>query len=391
MGLLEGVVVIEMAQVITGPMAGLLLADLGADVIKVESPTHGDSFRRWDGGTGTSISSSFAAYNRGKRSCAVDTQTEAGKSAYRRLVERADVVIENYRPGVMDRAGIGWASLCERNPRLVYCAISGMGSTGPRRDDPTYDAVAQALSGLWSQFTDLADPEPVGPPLADQLTGLYAALGVLAALHERERTGRGRLVETSMFASCLAFQTLGVAATLLDGEVPKRMTRARNSLSFAFVGADGLAFCVHLSSQQKFWEVLCRALEDQALATDERFVAKRERTSRYDELRAELQRRFLTRDRDAWLSILALHGVPAAPLQRLDEALDDPQFHALDLGVPVVPGATPGVRNAVAVDGAYQFATRPVPELGMDTEAVLGSVGFDGAELESLRAGGTIR
>ncbi len=391
MGLLDGVVVLEMAQVITGPMAGLLLADLGADVIKIESPSQGDSFRRWDGGSGSSISSSFAAYNRGKRSCAIDTQTDEGKLAYRRLARQADVVIENFRPGVMDRAGIGWSALRVDNPRLVYLSISGMGARGPRRDEPTYDAVAQALSGLWSQFTDLDDPEPVGPPLADQLTGLYGALGVLAALHERTRSGRGRLVETSMFASCLAFQTLGVSSVLLDGEVPGRMSRARSSLSFSFVGADGLAFCVHLSSQQKFWEILCRALGDDGLARDDRFVEKRARSSRYDELRAELQRRFLTRNRDEWLGELARHGVPASPIQRLDEALEDPQFHALGLGVAAAAGGSTGVRNAIALDGEYVHGTRPVPELGHDTDDVLRAFGFGVSELDDLRTGGTIR
>lgn len=391
MGMLDGVVVIEMAQVISGPMCGLLLADLGADVIKVESPGRGDSFRHWDGGDGSSVSSSFAAFNRGKRSCAIDTRTRAGKDVYRRLVASADVVVENFRPGVLDDAGIGWQALSELDPRLVYCSISGMGSHGPRAGEPTYDAVAQALSGMWSQFTDMSRPEPVGPPLADQLTGLYAASGILAALHERGRTGAGRLLEVSMFGSCMAFQTLGASAALIDGAVPDRSSRARSSLSFAFVGADGEPFCVHLSSQQKFWELLCRALGDDELAVDARFVAKRDRTSRYEELRHALQERFSRRDRSAWLAQLQRHGVPASPIQRLDEALADPQFDALGLGIPAGPETTPGVRCPIAVDGSHGWGTRPVPELGASTDDVLAGVGFAEDELERLRSEGVLR
>jgi len=157
--LLSGVTVIEVANVITGPYAGMLLADLGADVIKVESP-EGDQFRRWQAES-DDIRSAFAAYNRGKRSVVLDLKSPEGRQALERLVATADVMIENFRPGVMDRLGVGWSRLSEVNPRLVYCYVSGMGSTGPERSRPTYDAVAQALSGLWSQLTDMSDPQPV--------------------------------------------------------------------------------------------------------------------------------------------------------------------------------------------------------------------------------------
>ena len=245
--LLDGVVVLEVAQVITGPMAGLQLAELGADVVKVEPPERGDSFRRWEGG-GDGVPSSFAAYNRGKRSVTLDLKTARGRDLYTRLAGRADVVLENFRTGAMDAAGIGPDALRHRHPRLVYCSITGMGTTGPRASQPTYDAVAQATSGLWSQFTDLAAPEPLGPPLADQLTALYATIGVLAALDRRNRTGAGSTVEVSMLSACMAFQTLAITGILAGGEVPDRTTRPRLSLTFALRGADGLPFCVQLSS-----------------------------------------------------------------------------------------------------------------------------------------------
>lgn len=384
---LAGVVVLEIAQVITGPMAGLQLAELGADVVKVEPPDRGDSFRRWEGG-GDGVPASFAAYNRGKRSVTLDVKTEEGRELYLRLAERADVVLENFRPGVMDAAGIGPHALRARFPRLVYCSITGSGTTGPRAMQPTYDAVAQATSGLWSQFTDLAAPEPLGPPLADQLTALYATIGVLAALERRRRTGEGSVVEVSMLSACMAFQTLALTGVLAGEEVPDRATRARRSLTFAFQGADGLPFCVHLSSPQKFWTALCEALEQPALATDPRFAAKRDRTAAYVELRTVLQGHFAARPRAAWLACLAAHGVPAAPLQHLGEVVDDEQARAI--GMLPDAGGRRFLAGAVSCDGARAAAAAPPPVLGQDTDAVLTELGCSPADVARLRAEGVV-
>lgn len=384
---LEGVTVLEIAQVITGPMAGLQLAELGADVVKVEPPDRGDSFRRWEGG-GDGVPASFAAYNRGKRSVTLDVKTAAGRELYLRLAGRADVVLENFRPGVMDAAGIGPTQLRSRYPRLVYCAITGSGTTGPRASQPTYDAVAQATSGLWSQFTDLAAPEPLGPPLADQLTALYATIGVLAALERRGRTGEGATVEVSMLSACMAFQTLALTGVLAGEGVPDRATRARRSLTFAFLGADGLPFCVHLSSPQKFWEALCEALGEPALAADPRFAAKRDRTAAYDELRAVLQERFATRTRAEWLGQLAAHQVPAAAIQHLGEVVEDEQPRAIGM-LPDAAGR-PFLAGAVSCDGDRCAAAAPPPPLGADTDAVLAELGCTVADVARLRAEGVV-
>jgi crotonobetainyl-CoA:carnitine CoA-transferase CaiB-like acyl-CoA transferase len=390
---LQGVTVVEIAQVITGPMAGLLLAELGASVIKVEPPGRGDSFRRWEGGAGGSgagVPASFAAYNRGKRSVTLDTKSEAGRELYRRLVSTADVVLENFRPGVMDAAGIGPLALRALNPRLVYCSISGFGPSGPRAAQPTFDAVAQAVSGLWSQFTDLADPEPVGPPMADQLTALYATIGVLAALQDRARTGTGSTVEVNMLASSLAFQTLAVTGVLAGEEVPDRAARARRSLTFAVKGADGRAFCVHLSSPQKFFVALCEAVGAAELATDPRFEAKADRTARYDELKAVLQEHFGRATREEWLERLATAGVPAAPILDLGEALTDPQV--AHLGLLAESGQAPGrmLASALTVDGERSCAPCGPPHLGAHTAEVLGALGASNDELASLSADGVI-
>jgi crotonobetainyl-CoA:carnitine CoA-transferase CaiB-like acyl-CoA transferase len=390
-GLLGGIVVVEMAQVITGPMAGMLLAELGADVVKVEPPGTGDSFRRWEGGKAeTDVPASFAAYNRGKRSVTLDTRTERGRDVYRTLVDRADVVIENFRPGVLDGAGIGPLALRERNPRLVYCSITGAGPVGPRASAPVFDAVAQARSGLWSQFSDLERPEPVGPPMADQLTAMYAALAVAAAIERRHATGVGCTLEVSMLGACMAFQTLAITGLLAGEPAPDRRTRARRSLTFAFHGSDGLPFCIHLSSPQKFWESLCGAIGQPALASDQRFAAKRDRTDAYEELRAVLQETFGTRTRNEWLRRLDDCGVPAAPIFDLGEVVADPQVVAIEMLVPGDEDGTTVLGSAISVDGHRCRSDGPAPSLGIHTDEVLRELGFDGVAIAGLRAEGAV-
>lgn len=367
--MLDGVVVVEMAQVITGPMAGMLLAELGAEVIKIEEPTRGDAFRGWHGGGESSVPAHFAAFNRGKRSVALDTATPEGQDTYRGLVAGADVVIENFRPGVMDRSGIGYTQLCELNPRLVYCHITGMGCRGPRAQLATYDGVAQALSGLWSQFTDLRAPRAVGPALADQLCAQYATMGVLAALVERDTSGEGQLVEVDMLSSCLAFQTLAVTEAVLKDSDTDSSSRARASLVFGFVAADERSFCIHLSSRDKFWQALCAAVGQDELAIDPRFATKRDRTTHYDELQDALQAAFGTRSRADWLSTLEAAGVPCAPINTIAEAVSDPQARAIDAIGDYGP------RSPIISRGSRMGGDRPAPELGDASDAILATLG----------------
>jgi crotonobetainyl-CoA:carnitine CoA-transferase CaiB-like acyl-CoA transferase len=390
--LLSGVTVIEVASVITGPYAGMLLADLGADVIKVESPD-GDQFRRWQAES-EEIRSAFAAYNRGKRSVVLDLKTEEGRQALERLVTGADVVIENFRPGVMDRLGVGWARLREVNPRLVYCYVSGMGSMGPERSRPTYDAVAQALSGLWSQLTDVSDPQPVGPPMADQLTGMFSAIAILAGLQHRVTTGEGTQVEVSMLAACLGFQTSAISAYCREGEVADMTSRAHNSQSYAFVASDGLPFAIHLSTPRKFWQGLCHTVERADLIDDERYATKSARIRAYDELHRIFGEVFRTAPRAHWLDALARHDVPAAPINRIDEALSHPQVEAIgivDHGDDVPPGLRGLVRSPISTGGEQLSSRRPPPLLGADSVSVLTGAGYTEAEIEHLRSLGVLR
>lgn len=390
MTLLNGVTVIEMAQVITGPSAGMMLADLGAEVIKVEPPRGGDAFRAWDASGGT-IRPSFAAFNRGKKSIVIDIKTPEGREVYEALIAKADVVIENYRPGRMDRLGVGWKELQALNPRLVYCYVSGRGVHGPDADQPTYDAVAQALSGLWSQLTDLDDPEPVGPPLADQLTALYATIGVLGALRERDRTGRGSRIEVDMLSACLAFSGLGVASATWAGQVPLKTSRARSSQSYAFADAKGRPFAIHLSTPHKFWVALCDVVGRPELVEDERFVTKAARIEHYDVLREVLAEIFATQERDVWLAALINADVPAAPILTVAEAIEAPQVVAKDIIAWDDQDPTRGlVRSPVVVEGRHAEAPCGPPDLGADTDDVLAGLGLDGSQIRHLRDTGTV-
>lgn len=380
-----------MANFISGPYAAMLLADLGAEVLKVELPGTGDPFRAWGEYLGA-LRPQFAAYNRGKKSLTLDVRTESGRDVYRRLAATADVVIENFRPGTAERLGIGYESLRAANQRLVYCAITGLGSSGPEAHRPTYDAIGQALSGLWSVLTELRDPKPIGPPFSDLLTGLYSAYGILGALVARERTGCGQRLEASMLSASIAFLSEPVANYLLAGEVSHQTSRPRRSQSYAFVAADGLPLAIHLSSPLKFWEALLDAMGRKDLAADPRFRSKADRVRNYDALRAELAAVFLARPRAEWLDVLARHDVPAAPIKDIAEALADPQAQHLGMVRTFGEGerAARLVGYPVAFEGTPAVPGLPPPELGEHTTEVLEALGYDAAALERLRAEGAV-
>jgi crotonobetainyl-CoA:carnitine CoA-transferase CaiB-like acyl-CoA transferase len=390
-GPLARIKVLEMANFISGPYAGMLLADLGAQVVKVELPGTGDPFRGWGERQG-SERPQFTAYNRGKQSVSINLQVASGRDVYRRLAATVDVVIENFRPGTAERLGVGYETLRESNPLLVYCAITGMGSTGPARHRPTYDAIAQAMSGLWSVFTDMEDPQPVGPPLSDQLTGLYAAYGILASLAARSANGRGQRLEVSMLSASLAFLTEPIANYLHDGEISHRSSRPHRSQSYAFVAADGLPLAIHLSSPPKFWESMAQAVGRPELIEDPRFKSRSDRIKHYDLLREELARSFRARPRAEWLDILERHDVPSAPINKVAEAVDDPQSQHLQM----VRTFGTGERARRLVGFPVQFAETPCepclppPGVGEHNVAIFGELGYTEDDLARLGAEGAI-
>jgi crotonobetainyl-CoA:carnitine CoA-transferase CaiB-like acyl-CoA transferase len=390
-GALSGIKVLELANFISGPYAAMLLADLGAQVVKVELPGSGDPFRGWGAREGQDLPQ-FAAYNRGKQSITLNLQAESGREVCRRLAEQVDVLVENFRPGYLDRQGLGYETLREKNPGLIYCSITGMGSSGPYRSRPTYDAIATAMSGFWSVLTDMAEPKPVGPAMSDQLAGLYAAYGVLAALVARGHGGVGQRIECSMLSAVMAFMTEPFANYLHDGEMADRDSRPHRSQSYAFVAADGLPLAIHLSTPPKFWQGLAAAVGRPDLVEDPRFKTKADRIRNYDVLHALLADVFRTRPRAEWLAALHERDVPSAPIYNVAEALADPQ--AQHLNMTRTFGAGPRAKQLVGFpvvfDQTPSEPNLPPPELGEHTAAVLADLGYTPADHERMRGEGAI-
>lgn len=373
-GALAGIRVVEQGTFITGPCAGMMLADLGADVIKVESPD-GDPYRSYQGGR---YSPHFQAYNRNKRGIALDLKRPADRDVFESLIREADVFIQNFRPGTAERLGSGPERLRELNPRLVYCAISGFGRNGPYAERPSYDSVAQALSGFLSVVVDERDPQFLGPALADAITGIYAAYGVLGALVQRGRTGEGTLVEVSMLEAMTHFAVEPFAAYFALGTVPRSADRPRLAQAYILRTADGRLIVLHLSSLEKFWTGLVAALDDPQLALDPRFSTRQMRINSYEALRSELMTRFATRDLSHWAARLRQHDVPHAPINGVDQVVADPQVAHLGLIVPVetAHGGDRAVRPPVRFAGEHATSVHAAPlldEHGAQIRAALGA------------------
>jgi crotonobetainyl-CoA:carnitine CoA-transferase CaiB-like acyl-CoA transferase len=369
---LKGVRVVELGTMITAPLAGMMLADLGADVVKVERPDGGDPFRSFRGGL---YSPQFIAFNRNKRSIVLDLQTTEGRASLRALLSEADVLIENYRPGVMDRLGLHADNIRADFPRLIWCSITGFGADGPYADRPAYDAVAGALSGLASLTLDREKPAACGPTIGDNVTGMYAAYGILGALYEREKTGRGRRVEVNMLEAAAAFipDSFSSYTRLKIDNQPR--TRVATSQSYAFRCADGKLLALHLSSPPKFWGSLLEAIERPDLKDDPRFGTRDARVQNYAALEAELARVFARKDRLFWMTRLERADVPFAPVQTIPDVLDDPQIRHLRTfyeDAHPVEGPLTLLNRPVLIDGSREVRRRPPPTLGEHTAEVLG-------------------
>jgi crotonobetainyl-CoA:carnitine CoA-transferase CaiB-like acyl-CoA transferase len=374
---LSGIRVVEQGTFITGPCAGMLLADLGADVIKVESP-EGDPYRSYQGGQ---YSPHFQAYNRNKRGLTLNMKQPADSKLFRSLILEADVYIQNFRPGAAERIGAGAEQLAKLNPRLVYCSISGFGATGPYAERPSYDSVAQALSGFLSVVVDYRRPQFLGPALADAITGMYAAQGILAALVRRGRTGVGGHVEVSMIEAMAHFAVEPFAAFFALGEAPTSADRPRLAQAYILRTGDDRLIAIHLSSLEKFWTGLVSALESPELGTDERFNPRERRIANYDTLRVELDARFARQPLAYWEQRLQAADVPHAAVNRINEVVHDPQVKHLGVVVPIESPhtATEAVRPAVRFDGHRAKSVRPAPLLDQHGKAIRAALENDTA------------
>ncbi len=368
---LSNITVLEMGTFITGPAAGMLLADLGATVIKIEQPKVGDPFRAFRGAL---YSPHFQTYNRNKKSITLDTRLPEDLAVFDAMLANADVFIQNFRPGVADKIGVSASRLQALNPRLVYASISGFGTEGPDRDRPAFDTVAQAVSGFLRLLVNPVHRRVVGPALADATTGFYAAYGVLAALYERERTGKGRLVETSMFESMAHFNLDDFTHYFSDNQIMGPYSRPNVSQSYVFECSDEAWIALHMSSPPKFWENLATAVGQPDMLSLPMFESREARIANYENVIGFLAPIFKTRDRQTWCDILRELEVPHAPVNTSQEAIESEQAKALQLCIedPNGPhGVFRTIRSPVTFDGERALDVTAPPVLGAHDEELV--------------------
>lgn len=388
--LLQGVRILELGQIITAPLAGMMLADFGADVLKVENPEGGDPFRAFRGGQ---YSAHFTAYNRNKRSITLNLRHVDGKAIAIKLIEKADVLLENFRPDVMGRLGLDWPTLSRINPRLIHASITGFGADGPYADRPAFDTVGVALSGMGSLFFDPDEPQVRGPTIVDNVSGMYASYGILGALYERERSGRGRRIEVNMLEAAMAFMPDPFANFNQSGIEQGPYSRSSSSQSYAMRCADGKLIAVHLSSPEKFWQGLVRAMAREELERDPRFVDRMHRMEHYQALRSELAEVFATRPRAQWIDRLTAEDVPFAPVNAVSEVERDPQVQHLGTFYEMAhpsKGPQKGIHRPVHIDGKRGPLRCAAPVLGEHTEIVLRELGYTDDDIGRFRAAGAV-
>lgn len=365
---LDGVRVLEHGTFITGPAASMLLADLGADVVKVELPGTGDPFRAFKGGL---YSPHYQTVNRNKRSVTLNTKQPADLEKFDALVKEADVYIQNFRPGFAEQIGAGFERLRGINDRLIYCAISGFGSTGPAAQRPAYDSVAQAASGFLRLLVNPGNPRVTGPAIADLVTGFYAAYGILGALYDREKRGTARKVELSMFEAMTHFNLDAFQHLFSANEVMGPFSRPSVSQSYVLECRDGLWVALHMSSPEKFWQGLATAMERPDIFEDERFASRQARIDHQEELIQVLRPVFRRHDRAEWCRRLEANDVPHSPMYTTAEVPEDAQAKHLQLFVeaehPAV-GTFRTVRSPVSFDGERPLDITAPPVLGEHNE-----------------------
>ena len=333
-GALAGMTVLDLTQVMAGPFCTMVLADLGADVIKIENPVDGDQTRRSWGNAGVGDDSrAFLSLNRNKRSVTLDLKTPEGLAAFHELARDADVIVENWRPGVAERLGLDFATLSALNPRIVVASISGFGKSGPYANRPGYDLIAQAMAGVMS-ITGEPGGRPVksGLPVADLGAGLFCAVGILAAWASSKETGQGQYVETSLFEATLAFSVWESTEFWTTGEAPRALGSAnRMSAPYqALATRDG--YVTVGANNDRLWRRLCSALELEELTSDERFLTNVERMANRPALVDVLESRLAERDTGEWVDILLAAGVPAGPIQNYQQVLEEDP-HVRDRGM----------------------------------------------------------
>ena len=392
---LEGLTVVDLTRVLSGPYCTMQLADMGARVIKIERPGKGDDTRGWGPPFINGESGYFLSINRNKESVTLDFKHPDGRALLDQLISGADVIVENFRPGTLDEMGLDYGSLSARYPRLIYASISGFGQTGPRREEPGYDAMMQGEGGLMSITGDAATGGfKVGVAIVDLVSGMFAMQGILLALHARERTGRGQRVDIGMLDAVTALLTYQAAIYFATGVPPRRMgNRHPTVVPYETLQTSDGEVVLAVGNEDQ-WRRFCRVAGMENLADDPRFVTNRDRVLNYDTLMPIISGAFRARTRTDWIAALTAAEVPCGAVRDLHEVLTDEQLRARSmieslshpvtgeirvLGIPVKLSDTPG------------DVRRPPPRLGEDTEGVLmKDLGLTSSRIAQLRQAGVI-
>jgi crotonobetainyl-CoA:carnitine CoA-transferase CaiB-like acyl-CoA transferase len=394
-GPLTGIRVVDFTRVLSGPYCTMLLADMGARVVKIEQPGRGDDTRAWGPPFVNGESAYFLSINRNKESLTLDLKHEAARGVVDALLRDADVVVENFRPGTMERLGLGYGGLHERFPRIVYCSISGFGQTGPRRAEPGYDAVIQGEAGLMS-ITGAAEGPPfrLGVAIADIVSGMFAAQGIAMALLARQRTGRGQRVDIGMLDATTALLTYQAGIYFATGSTPGRMGNRHPTIVpyETFPASDG-EFVVAVGNDEQ-WRRFCANLAAPGLADDPRFATNRDRVANYGALRPLLVERLESGTRDRWVTALKSAGVPCGSVREVAEVLQDTHLAARGM-IQTVEHATAGALRVLGVpiklsETPGSVRTAP-PALGQHTREILQKdCGLSEREIDELRAAGAV-
>ncbi len=384
---LTGVKVLALEASVAAPHCSRTLGDMGADVIKIEKPGEGDLIRHWDSAV-RGLSSGFVWLNYNKRSLAVDVKRPAGLEAVRRLSRHVDVFLENFAPGVAARLGLGYEDLCSSNPRLIYCSLSGYGQSGPYRDVKAYDLLIQGEAGIIATTGDPDRPAKVSVPIADLAASMYAAVGILVALYQREQTGRGQYIDISMFESLLAWEGYFVQHYWHRGEEPARIGLRHHYITpyGPFLAGDGVYVSFAVATRRD-WDVFCREVIGRSdLLEDPRFQTAELRRQHRAILEHLIEEIFLERSHDEWLLRLKRSHLPYGEIRGIAQALRHPQVAARqmirDVGSPV--GPVPVIASPLRLSDS-PARLDPIPSLGESTESILRELGYSGEEIQTMR------
>ncbi len=391
---LDGLTVLDLTNYLAGPYCAMILGDLGADVIKVERPGTGDGSREWGPPFLQGESAYFLSVNRNKQSLTLNLQTEAGQRILHQLAATSDVVVENFRPGTVARLGVDYATLRDLNPRLIYCSISGFGQDGPYRAKPSYDLVAQAVGGLMS-LTGEADrpPAKIGVAITDLVAGFFATIGILAALHARDREGRGQFIDISLLDGVVAILSHQAGSFLASGVNPERLGSAHPTIVpyQAFHAAD--AYFVAAVGTDSLWTRFCRGLGLETLLSDSRFATNPDRVQNREALLQILTTVFATQPAQHWINRIDAAGVPCGPVLQLNEVFADPQvLHRRMVETIQHPAAGPikVLGTPLKLSKTPAAIRTPPPTLGQHTREILRRLGYDDTAIEELTKAGVI-